>query len=864
ALRAEERIRRARAPSPGEVALIAAGPGPRLWERRPGVDDVLLVRLGLADAPSRLQVSVGGALRGAGTVLAVPHQVDLAGAPLVLDGPRGPCRAVARWLLAQLAVLVAPADLEIAVITDRPDEWRWLRWLPHWSGRLAADAEQERELCDGLCAQRHGAGSPARSRRRVVLLVDGCAAPGAVAPLFDGAPGSGPAGIWLGGAVSLPGGAPAVATVDGSGTRLRLADGTLVVADQVGRAWADALARDLAPLVADRGGAAALLPVRVRLRELVTAQPGWSDPGGGLPFTLGVAAAGPIVLDLVRDGPHALVAGTTGAGKSELLRTMITSLAWRHPPDRVSFVLVDYKGGSAFADCAHLPHVAGCVTDLDPHLTARALRSLERELRRREGLLAAAGARDLRTYADARAEGRDPPVPRLVLVVDEFAALAEELPDFVTGLVAIAQRGRSLGIHLVLATQRPGGVVSPEIRANTGLRIALRVTDAADSRDVVDTDGAALLERHAPGRAIVRIAGGEAAEVQVATVSLPGVADGAAVRVVDLDSWRRPLHADPPSGAQTELTEIVATLSAAAIAQRRPPAAPPWLPPLPEVVPDDAVPDDAVPDDAVPDDAVPDDGAPDAAAVGPETSGGEAQGDTAGGVAIGLADLPDEQCRRTYRLDVAGGCSLVIAGGPRSGRTGALLTLALRAARRFGPDDLQISAIDPGGGLLPLAGLPHTGSVVTDPAGAAALVGRLASRVSRAGTRHLLLVDGWERVLAASEQADDGATADALLALLRCAPSVGASVAVAGDRSVLQPRVAGGAGTRLLLRLPDPADYAMAGLPAKALPRHLPPGRAVSCPDGTEIQLLLPPPDPRAAVTAVAARWPGPAPERIV
>src|SRR5690606_1483312 len=147
------------------------------------------------------------------------------------------------------------------------------------------------------------------------------------------------------------------------------------------------------------------------------------------------------------------------------------------PPDEMTFVLVDYKGGAAFKDCNRLPHTVGMVTDLDGHLTSRALESLGAELRRREHQLAAAATKDIEDYLAARGPD-DPPMPRLLIVIDEFAALVAELPDFVTGLVDISRRGRSLGVHLILATQRPAGVVSAEIKSNTNLRIALRVTDA--------------------------------------------------------------------------------------------------------------------------------------------------------------------------------------------------------------------------------------------------------------------------------------------------------------------------------------------------------------------------------------------------
>ena len=258
---------------------------------------------------------------------------------------------------------------------------------------------------------------------------------------------------------------------------------------------------------------------------------------------LGVGADGePYVVDLATDGPHVLVAGTTGSGKSELLQSLVAGLAVANRPDRMSFVLIDYKGGAAFRDCAGLPHTVGMVTDLDGHLTERALQSLGAELRRREQLLRAAGCTDLDSYLTRdrgdRADGGDsadlaaaprgrPPMARLVLVVDEFATLVDELPDFVGGLVGIAQRGRSLGVHLVLATQRPSGVVSADIRANTGLRIALRVTDPAESRDVVDVRDAADISRSTPGRAVARTGTAGVSLVQTARVTGRAVAHDA-------------------------------------------------------------------------------------------------------------------------------------------------------------------------------------------------------------------------------------------------------------------------------------------------------------------------------------------------
>ncbi|MDO4607382.1 MAG: FtsK/SpoIIIE domain-containing protein, partial [Bowdeniella nasicola] len=209
-----------------------------------------------------------------------------------------------------------------------------------------------------------------------------------------------------------------------------------------------------------------------------------------------------ITVDLVADGPHALIAGTTGAGKSELLTTWLISMAAYTSPDQLNFLLVDFKGGAAFGPLIDLPHSVALLTDLQPAATARALSSLRAQIRHREEIIAQVGARNIDEYERLRGPGT-PAIARLVIVIDEFAALASDHPKILDQILRIATQGRSLGIHLIAATQRPAGSVTPAMSANMPLRICLRVTTPADSSDILDNSQAASLPP-IPGRAIIR------------------------------------------------------------------------------------------------------------------------------------------------------------------------------------------------------------------------------------------------------------------------------------------------------------------------------------------------------------------------
>ncbi|MFZ2964564.1 MAG: FtsK/SpoIIIE domain-containing protein, partial [Rhodoglobus sp.] len=330
----------------------------------------------------------------------------------------------------------------------------------------------------------------------------------------------------------LPVGCRVVLRVDGAGARIsrhpepeqrRPVRPELLSRTQALR-WARELAADAA-----RNGLAhdgRLLPVTVPLGPML----GDPDSATGLACTPAVDAAGPAVIDLVAHGPHAIVGGTTGSGKSELLVSWLLAMAAVRSPQQLALLLVDFKGGAAFAPLGALPHVAGILTDLDGEGAGRALESLRAELRYRERALVAAGARDIDGVAG---------LARLVIVVDEFAAMIAEHPELHALFADLAARGRALGVHLVLCTQRPTGVVRDAVLANADLRICMRVNNRADSAAVVGSDAAAELPASARGRGILATLGAEPRPVQFALAS-PVDVDAVAARWAGVPAARRP------------------------------------------------------------------------------------------------------------------------------------------------------------------------------------------------------------------------------------------------------------------------------------------------------------------------------------
>ncbi|WP_024368334.1 FtsK/SpoIIIE domain-containing protein, partial [Arthrobacter sp. TB 26] len=476
-----------------------------------------------------------------------------------LAGSRGLVDDVARGMVLQLVGLHSPAEVVVAAITSAQskERWEWLQWLPHvGSGHsplsgdhLAAGPAGGSALLarlEDLIDQREAGSRTPRPALRpgvdplssdlaepllpTVLVVVEDDAPvdrGRLTRVLERGPDSGVHVMWVASSVQqLPAACRDFMAVDGeNGTttgQVRLGRHTFPVScESLDAGLAAQLARMLTPVV-DVGKPLeddSDLPRAVSYATLIgkdfldnpaavaerwtennsvraSAVPNRKD-NGTLRALVGSKGIEPLYLDLKNEGPHALVGGTTGAGKSEFLQSWVMGMAAAYSPDRVSFLFVDYKGGAAFADCLHLPHTVGLVTDLSPHLVRRALTSLRAELHHRERLLNRKKAKDL---LELQREADPEAPPYLIIIVDEFAALATEVPEFVDGVVDVAARGRSLGLHLILATQRPAGVIKESLRANTNLRVALRMADEDDAIDILGVPTAAYFDPAIPGR----------------------------------------------------------------------------------------------------------------------------------------------------------------------------------------------------------------------------------------------------------------------------------------------------------------------------------------------------------------------------
>ncbi|GGN96063.1 type VII secretion protein EccC [Streptomyces albiflavescens] len=685
--------------------------------------------------------------------LTVP--LDRAGNVSIVGDREGVLR-VARALLIQTAVTHAPDDVALALGApgEQLAQWEWAKWLPHVldpidhdgpvaARRIAPSLAQLATLCRDDLRQR--ASYAAEVRRglsdrgalrmtaRLLVVNDAYGETAAELPRPDTTvdlPDMGATVLHLlEQQVHEPDQVSVRITVDGDRVTVEdlrepsvLAHGT---SDAVGTAGAEGLARMLAPLTLSAESAAEGTPVSgpVDFPGLL----GVEDPAAldikrlwaprnerdflRVPIGLTDRHAS-VLLDLKESselgmGPHGLCVGATGSGKSELLRTLVLALTATHSPEDLALVLVDYKGGATFAPFTELPHVAGVITNLENQagLVERVHSSLAGEVKRRQQALKDAGnIADIGHYAALRATDSPDlePLPHLFVVIDEFGELITAKPDFIDLFLSIGRIGRSIGVHLLLSSQRIEGGKLKGLDTYLSYRLGLRTFSADESRTVLDTTDAFHLPP-LPGFGYLKVDTSTYERFKAGYVS--GVYRGPALRENQGDellAWPYPTYNTPDGPSGETMEELAATkretgptvmsVMVGQLATAAPPVRRIWLPPLPDAVTLDT-------------------------AAGPvqvsERGLHLARRAGAMRVPLGVLDDPATQWQGQWLLDltVAGGHTAII-GGPQSGKTTLLRTLTLSLALTHTPYDVAVYGLDlVGGGLSALTGLPHVGGI---------------------------------------------------------------------------------------------------------------------------------------------------------
>lgn len=425
-----------------------------------------------------------------------------------------------------------------------------------------------------------------------------------------------------------------------------------------------------------------------------------SDSCESLAATIGIMAGNKIfALDIHEKthGPHGLVAGTTGSGKSELLQTWILSMCVTYHPYDISFVLIDYKGGGMANLLEPLPHVVGKITNIGSNIT-RSLISLQSEIKRRQTIFEEHNVNHIDKYQRLYKSGMtDIPMPHLIIVTDEFAELKKEEPEFMSGLISASRVGRSLGIHLILATQKPGGVVDEQIQSNSRFRLCMKVQDVNDSREMIKRPDAAKII-HA-GRTYIRVGEDEIFEL------FQGFWSGAGyealnekqevenqVRIVDINGQRiNTVEKRKRKSSCDELTAIVQYICAVAETEHIVKLAGPWTPELPDKLALSEVMLTGFDEQKWPKQQ-----------VGLR-------------VPIGMYDSPQTQTQGIQYLDFLEDGHYGIYGAPGTGKTTLLKTIVLSLGLTYSPQDVNIYILDCGGwSLNTFVNMPHVGGVILD------------------------------------------------------------------------------------------------------------------------------------------------------
>ncbi|MEO3810485.1 type VII secretion protein EccCa [Sphaerisporangium sp. B11E5] len=754
---------------PDPAALWSVVMGPRLWERRPRDGDFATVRVGtgtqrlavqLVPPDSKpvedLDAMSAGALRRFvrthSTVADLPIAMALHSfARIVPTGDAAAVRDLTRALVCQLTAFHSPDDMRVAVCAgkDWMSQWDWVKWLPHAlhpeetdaAGPVRLMSEDLRDLDRLLGTElkdrgRFRPGPSPESLPYHVVILDGGYVP-QDSPLGADAI----QGVTL---IDLSGSAsPAeedltlrLEVLPDRFNRVQLDHaGKEVVTglgrpDRVSYLQADGLARQLAPLRASpaKGGEGQdVLATDMTLTDLLgVPDPRRLDvpalwrpraPRNRLRVPIGLGADGRVVeLDIKESaqggmGPHGLIIGATGSGKSELLRTLVLGLATTHSSEILNFVLVDFKGGATFLGLETLPHVSAVITNLEDELPLvdRMYDALHGEMVRRQELLRAAGNyASLRDYERAREQGADlRPLPTLFVVLDEFSELLSAKPEFIDLFVMIGRLGRSLGVHLLLASQRLEEGRLRGLDTHLSYRVGLRTFSAMESRVVLGAADAYELPS-APGNGYLKFDTSGMTRFKAAYVSGPFAPETRRERRAAPE--RRQVVAYGPAYVPVPVTPgPVEPEPAAAVTGRDslldimvrqfggygPPAHRIWLPPLAEPL--------TLSHLLPPLSITPEHGL--------TTAGWAGRGKLR--AVLGVVDRPFEQRRDPLGVDLSGAAGhLAVAGAPQSGKSTVLRTLITGLALTHTPQEVQFYCLDFGGGTLAsLEGLPHVGGV---------------------------------------------------------------------------------------------------------------------------------------------------------
>lgn len=856
-------------PTGAEVDLIVTARLDRLWERSPGDVDFLQLRVGTGPVEARVELL--------GRVPANTPSASIADAPLTLDLPAAGVVGVAgsadhvedlvRSIIIQIGALHAADDVTLTLLADHAlkEQWEYLRWLPHafdrrqGQARIASSPDEVSNVVADLLAvvaERSAATDVKPEEFHVVVLADAdrLRRRADVAELLRTGPASGVFAIALGAeAARLPEECRSIAQV---------ADSEVLVEDRSShQSWsgaadglaperATAAARQLAPIRRVSGAQReSSLAESVTMFEMLGYRPtttavahSWSQlTAETTSIPIGASATGRSSLDLVHSGPHALVGGATGSGKSQLLQTWVASMALHNRPEDLTFLFVEFKGLSAFLRLQRLPHCVGAITNLTPEMTSRALASLTMERQRRQRLLAQAEAHDIGSYRRRReGDGSLPPLPRMVIVLDEFAEMKEQFPDFVTGLISVARTGRSLGLHLILATQQVGRAVSPDIAGNADLRISLRSAVADDSHAVIGSAAAIRIPTSAKGRVLVKR--GDLPLETVQTAWSGAAVDSVTSSPVTTKPWQwnehelrgTVLHGSPVP--VTELDDLVETLQQAAIECGFEKPVRPYTEPLPTLISLlDVMAEAQVYDVAT-------------LAL-------------RGGPVIGTRDDLSLVIQEPYAAPLLRG-NLSIVGSAQSGRTTTLRSIAASWAEVAPPSLLHLHVIDGARGLTVLSALPHLGTMAAaDDPRTQRLLDLLSkevdSRLQWLSDRGmgdllewwaqpseyqplpwiLLLIDRFEELLVAIERTP---AETALERILSRGVAAGVTVAAAGDDTLTRMRWQGRFPARLVLRSVSGLDSSQYGLVGRVGLTELPAGRAYESAQSSQVQVAVP------------------------